>query len=101
MKVFGGPEKTFQKHIAKFLAREHGFALLTQEDITDTEFYFAEDHLYAFLKATQSETLERLEVDYGSDARDNIFRALRKEVAADLRAIYTSAPRRPRQLNRA
>jgi len=80
MKVFEGPEKKFQKHIAKFLAREHGFALLTQDDITDTEFYFAEDHLYSFLKATQSETLERLKENYGSDARDEIFKALREEI---------------------
>lgn len=78
--MFEGPEKKFQKHIANFLIREHGFAVLTQDEITDTEFYFAEDHLYAFLKATQSETLERLEVDYGSDSRDEIFKALREEI---------------------
>lgn len=78
--MFEGPEKKFQKHIAAFLIREHGLAVLTQEEITDTEFYFAEDHLYAFLKATQSETLERLEVDYGSDSRDEIFKALREEI---------------------
>ena len=78
--MFEGPEKKFQKHIADFLIREHGYAVLTQEEITDTEFYFAEDHLYAFLKATQSETIERLEVDYGSDSREEIFKALRKEI---------------------
>lgn len=78
--MFEGPEKKFQKHIADFLIREHGYAVLTQEEITDTEFYFAEDHVYAFLKATQSETLERLEVDYGSDTRDEIFKALREEI---------------------
>lgn len=78
--MFEGPEKKFQKHIADFLIREHSYALLTQAEITDTEFYFAEDHLYAFLKATQTETLERLEVDYGSDARDEIFKALREEI---------------------
>ena len=78
--MFEGPEKKFQKHIADFLIREHGFAVLTQEEITDTEFYFAEDHLYAFLKATQGETIERLEVDYGSDSCDEIFNALREEI---------------------
>ena len=78
--MFEGPEKKFQKHIADFLIREHCFAVLTQEEITDTEYYFAEDHLYAFLKATQGETLERLEVDYGSDSRDEIFKALREEI---------------------
>lgn len=78
--MFEGPEKTFQKHIADFLIREHGFAVLTQDEITDTEFCFAEDHLYAFLKATQNETLERLKVNYGSDSRDEIFKALREEI---------------------
>lgn len=78
--MFEGPENKFQRHIAEFLIREHGFAVLTQDEITDTDFYFAEDHLYAFLKATQSETFERLEVDYGSDSRDEIFKALREEI---------------------
>ncbi len=80
--MFEGPEKKFQKHIADFLSREHGFAFLAQDEITDTDYYFAEDHLYAFLKATQSETLERLEVDYGSDSRDEIFKALREEIGS-------------------
>lgn len=78
--MFEGPEKKFQKHIADFLIREHGFAAITQGEITDSEFYFAEDHLYAFLKVTQCEALERLEVDYGSDSRDEIFKALREEI---------------------
>jgi type I restriction enzyme R subunit len=78
--MFEGPEKKFQRHIADFLIRENGFAVLTQDEITDTDFYFAEDHLYAFLKASQAETLERLETNYGSDARDEIFKALRDEI---------------------
>lgn len=78
--MFEGPEKQFQRHIAEFLIREHGFAVLTPDEITDTDFYFAEDHLYAFLKATQGEALDRLEVDYGSDSRDEIFKALREEI---------------------
>jgi type I restriction enzyme R subunit len=78
--MFEAPEKKFQKHVADFLIREHGYAVLTQDEITDTEFYFAEDHLYAFLKATQAEILARLETDYGSDARDEIFKALRDEI---------------------
>jgi type I restriction enzyme R subunit len=78
--MFEGPEKQFQRHIADFLVREHKYAALTQEEITDTEFYLAEDHLWAFLKATQAETLERLEVDYGSDSRNEIFKTLRGEI---------------------
>lgn len=78
--MFEGPEKKFQKHIANFLIRVHGFAVLSQKEINDTEFYFAEDHLYAFITATQSDALERLEIDYGSDSRDEIFKALREEI---------------------
>ena len=78
--MFEGPEKKFQNHIGEFLVREHKYSELTQEEITDTEYYFAEDHLYAFLKATHSETLERLEEDYGTDARDEIFKALKDEI---------------------
>ena len=78
--MFEGPEKKFQKHISDFVIREQQFSVLTQDEITDDEFYFAEDHLYAFFEATQFETLERLEVDYGTDARSEILRALREEV---------------------
>ncbi len=54
--MFEGPEKKFQRHIADYLIREHQYALLEQDDITDTEYYFAENHLIAFLNATQKET---------------------------------------------
>src|SRR5437660_7539331 len=75
------PELTFQQHIADFLVREHKYGLLEQSDITDTEHYIAEDQLWAFLKATQADTLKKLTDDYGTDARDEVFRALRKELA--------------------
>src|ERR1700731_447692 len=73
-------ELTFQQHIADFLVREHKYGVLEQTDITDTEHFIAEDHLWEFLKATQSENLKKLEDDYGTDARDELFRALRKEL---------------------
>ncbi|MBW2157776.1 MAG: type I restriction endonuclease subunit R [Deltaproteobacteria bacterium] len=78
--MFEGPEKKFQRHIADYLIREHQYALLEQDEIIDTEYYFAEDHLIAFLKATQKETFESLETDYGTDARDEIFKALKDEL---------------------
>lgn len=71
------PELTFQQHIADYLVREHGYGVLEQSDITDTEHFIAEDHLWAFLKATQADTLKRLEDDYGTDARDEVFKAHR------------------------
>jgi type I restriction enzyme R subunit len=74
------PELTFQQHIAKFLVREHQYGVLEQTDITDAEHCIAEDHLWSFLKATQADTLKKLEDDYGTDARDEVFKALRKEL---------------------
>src|ERR1019366_412648 len=75
-----GPELTFQKHIADYLVREHKYGVLEQSDIADTEHFIAEDQLWAFLKATQSDTLRKLTDDYGTDAQYEVFRALRKEL---------------------
>jgi type I restriction enzyme R subunit len=61
--------------------RQHEYGVLEQSDIRDTEHFIAEDQLWAFLKATQSDTLKKLTDDYGADARDEVFRALRKELA--------------------
>ncbi len=74
------PELKFQKHIADYLIREHGYGKLEQSDITDTEHCIAEDHLWAFLKATQADTLKKLTDNYGTDARDEVFKALRREL---------------------
>lgn len=75
------PEITFQAHIAEYLCREHDYIALEQTEITDTVHCIAEDRLWSFLKATQKETMDKLAADYGTDARDEIFKALR----ADLR----------------
>jgi type I restriction enzyme R subunit len=74
------PELTFQQHIADYLVREHNYAVLEQTDITDTEHFIAEDQLWAFLKASQADTLKKLTDDYGTDAREEVFKALRKEL---------------------
>lgn len=74
------PELLFQEHIAEFLIREHGYGALEQADITDTEHCIAEDHFWTFLTATQADTLKKLKDEYGADARDEVFRALRKEL---------------------
>lgn len=73
-------EKLFQNHIADHLNKVHGYAVLEQSEITDREYYIAEDHLLAFIRATQPETLARLEGDYGSDAPMEIIRALKEQV---------------------
>jgi len=46
------PELTFQQHIADFLVRVHGYGVLEQAEITDTEHGIAEDQSWAFLNAT-------------------------------------------------
>ena len=74
------PELTFQQHIARYLVDIHRYGVLEQSDITDTQHFIAEDHLWAFLKATQSDTLKKLVDDYGTDAREEVFKALRKEL---------------------
>lgn len=75
------PELTFQEHIADFLVRQHKYGVLEQAVITDAEHCIAEDQLWAFLTATQGEALRKLADDYGTDARDEVFRTLRKELA--------------------
>ena len=35
--------------------------------------HLAEDHLWAFLNATQADTLKKLADDYGTDARDEMM----------------------------
>src|ERR1035441_1457331 len=72
------PELTFQDHVAAYLVRVHGYGVLEQTDITDPEQCIAEDQLWAFLNATQADTLKKLTDDYGTDARDEVFKALKK-----------------------
>lgn len=69
-------ELQFQQHIADFLVREHRYAVLEKADI-DPDYGWSEGALWAFLQATQTETLAKLTADYSSDARDEVFRALR------------------------
>ena len=75
------PEIAFQDHIAAFLIREHRYGVLEQGEITDTDHAIAEDHLWAFLNDTQPDSLRQLAEDYGTDARDEVFRALHGELA--------------------
>ena len=74
------PELVFQQHLRDYFVKKQKYGVLEQSDITDTEHFIAEDLLWAFLKATQAETLKKLTEDYGTDARDEVFKALRKEL---------------------
>jgi hypothetical protein len=49
--------------------------VLEQSEITDDVHFIAEDQLWAFLNATQADTLKKLEDDYGTDAREEVFKA--------------------------
>jgi len=74
------PEITFQDHVAAFFKKVHGYPVLKQADITDPEHCIAEDHLWAFLNTTQADLIDKLAGDYGTDAREEIFKALRAEL---------------------
>lgn len=74
------PEILFQQHIADFFIREHGYGMLERADITDPDYALAEDQLWAFLNATQQESVQKLAEDYGTDARDEVLRALKDEL---------------------
>lgn len=74
------PELVFQKHVADFLVREHGFRVLGQAEIDDTGDGIVEAELWAFLQATQPESLTKLAEDYSTDARAEVMRALRREL---------------------
>src|SRR5262249_10350726 len=56
------------------------YPVLEQGEITDTENFIAEDHLWVFLQDSQAETVKKLAADYGIDARDEILRALHAEL---------------------
>lgn len=75
-----GPEKKFQNHIVKFFQEVHQYIPLEASDITDPDWYFVEDHLISFIRATQKETWAKLAENYGSDSGSEIFRALKKEL---------------------
>ena len=80
------PELTFQDHIAAYLRREHGYGVLEQAEITDTEHVIAEDHLWAFLADSQPETVKKPAADYGTDARDEVFSV--QDMVAAIRARF-------------
>ena len=75
------PEAEFQNHLLNYLQARHGYTLLDNEDISDKAFYIAQGLLLAFIKATQAETLARLQVNFGSDSGDEILKALRAALA--------------------
>jgi len=86
-----GPEKKFQKHIAAFLKKGHHYIPLDPSDLIDPDWYFLEDHLLAFIRATQKETYTALEENYGSDSGDEIFKALKKVLNPSFRTVINKS----------
>jgi type I restriction enzyme R subunit len=76
-----GPEAKFQDHVVRYLNSVQGYTLLETEEISDKEHYIAESLLLAFIRATQAEALERLQVNYGTDSQDEICKALKAALA--------------------
>jgi type I restriction enzyme R subunit len=74
------PEAIFQKHIANYLQNRLGYTCLESDEISDKEFYIAEELFFAFIKATQKDGLARLELNYGSDSLSEILKALKSEL---------------------
>lgn len=79
------PEIAFQNHIheqllARFANDPLRYVAMEQGEITDAENAIAEDALWAFVRASQPEELAKLEEGYGTDARDEFFKALRAEL---------------------
>ena len=79
------PEIAFQNHVRDELLRRFKsdtlkYSALEQGDITDAVNFIAEDVLWAFVTASQPEDVAKLERNYGTDTRDEFFKALRSEL---------------------
>ncbi len=79
------PEIQFQDHIEAELLKRFkddvfSYTVLEQSDISDTENFIAEGALWSFIEASQAEAVARLKLNYGTDAQDEFFKALRAEL---------------------
>lgn len=72
-------EKIFENHIASYLKDKHHFLELSNSDLTDRDYHFIEKQILDFLESTQKETLDELIEIYGSGAKQEILRVLKKE----------------------
>ena len=74
------PELTFQQHIADFLVREHKYGVLEQTDITDTRALHRRRSPLGLPQSHAGRPAQETADDYGTDAREEVFKALRKEL---------------------
>jgi len=74
-------ETLFQDHIAKFLETEHGYNSLEKGLLPQKNHHIIEPLLIQFIKATQPEKFDELQVNYKSDSEQEIMKALINEVS--------------------
>lgn len=73
-------ETLFQEHICQFLETEHDYKSLAKDLLPDQEHHIIEPLLLDFIKSTQAEKFSELEQNYGSDAEQEIIKALKNEL---------------------
>lgn len=73
-------EKIFENHIFSYLTEKHGFRSLHSAGLPDREYHLFTAHLLEFTTATQQAKFDKLTANYGTDAPDEIFKALISEL---------------------
>ena len=74
--MISNKEKIFENHIRQYLVDQHQYRELTAADCTDREHHFVFPHLVEFIKDTQLAKYNKLVENYGTDADDEIRKAL-------------------------
>ncbi|MFA5754098.1 MAG: type I restriction endonuclease [Patescibacteria group bacterium] len=75
-------EHAFEAHIEKELAKLHKFRKRSADTDYDKATTFDRELLFEFLRATQSEKLERLEEIYGDDMEERVARRIDEQITA-------------------
>lgn len=73
-------EKIFENHIVKYLHDNHDYEILSANDCTDKEYHILSSRLLWFIKETQVAKYAKLQENYGADADNEIFKALKTEL---------------------
>lgn len=73
-------ETLFQEHICQFLEAEHGYQALDKALLPNQVDHIVEPLLLAFIKNTQADKFTELARDYGSDAEQEIIKALKAAI---------------------
>lgn len=74
--MISNKEKIFENHIRQYLVDQHQYRELTSADCNDKEHHLVFPHLVEFIKDTQFSKYNKLVENYGTDADDEIRKAL-------------------------